>query len=322
MKRETIIKTVMFAAFVGFIFCFGASITRAQNIRPFVDCVERERDNNGALTGKYVAHFGYIHFGTVESFIPKGLATNVMSPVRNPPNQTETFQLGVHPRAFSVTLDLNVAQTWRLTSYYVTASFDTSQLCSNTPNQNSRLMTYQGKLSDGAAAANGVYDLRFQLFNAATDGRARTTQILIEDVTVTNGIFTVQLDLGANSLIYPSGNTAVSLNRTFNSAILEGEDGFFEIGVRPGTSTGAFTTLTPRQPLTAVPLAMRADTANNAFRAAFADESKISVVNTSASANECNEDSERGKQYVDLTTLRLYICTGTGGWKFIPLQTP
>lgn len=55
-------------------------------------------------------------------------------------------------------------------------------------------------------------------------------------------------------------------------AILTGEDGFFEIGVRQGNSTGAFTILTPRQPLTAVPLAMRADTANNAVRAALADK--------------------------------------------------
>ncbi len=265
---------------------FGAQAARAQNIQPYVDCVERERDNSGALTGKYIAHFGYFNYATISTFIPRGLATNSMSPVRNPPNQPETFPTGLNPRAVSVTLDMGVSETWRLTSYSVTASFAEDTLCGGN-NQNTRLMTYQGRLSDGTMSATGVYDLQFQLFNAATGGTARTNLIIAEDVTVANGIFTVPLNLGANASINSTGS-----NRALNAAILAGEDGFFEIGVRPGNSTGAFTTLTPRQSLTAVPFAMRADSASNAFRAAFADNAAnlggtpaVQFVKTDSSGN-------------------------------------
>ena len=55
--------------------------------------------------------------------------------------------------------------------------------------------TYQGRLNDSATPANGSYDLQFTLFD---DGGTQigTTQTL-EDVTVANGVFTVQLDFGA-----------------------------------------------------------------------------------------------------------------------------
>lgn len=94
--------------------------------------------------------------------------------------------------------------------------------------------TYQGRLSDGGNPANGVYDLRFILYDAA-DGGAQVGPIVIsEDVTVANGLFTVNLDFGS----------------VYNSASL-----FLDIAVRPGASTGTFTPLSPRQPLTAAPYA-------------------------------------------------------------------
>ena len=55
---------------------------------------------------------------------------------------------------------------------------------------------------------------------------------------VTNGLFTVQLDFGMSP---------------FN-----GNPRWLEIGVRPGASTGAYTTVNPRQPITATPYAIRA----------------------------------------------------------------
>ncbi len=281
--------------------CFAA--VRAQNIQPFVDCIERERDNSGALTGKYVAHFGYINYGTTAVFIPLNSAGNFLTPGRNPPNQPSTFMPGVHPRILSVTLDASVAtETWRLSTYLVTATLPTdpvtsSQLCGS-DNQNARLITYQGRLSDGSAAANGVYDLQFQLFSAATGGTARTTPITLEDVTVTNGIFTVPLNLGVNASINPTGRI-----QALNAAILSGEDNFFEIGVRPGNSTGAFTILTPRQPLTAVPLAMLADTANNAVRAAFAD-------NATTAGNSLQLGGTAANQFIKTDDSRLSCQSG------------
>lgn len=249
---------------------FVAGLVSAQaQIQPFVDCVELERDAKCATTGKYIAHFGYMSFNGGAQYIPTTSSNNLMSPIRNPPDQTETFYPGVHPRVFAVTINSGATQTWFHTSYYITASYAAGKQCGG-DSANSRLMTYQGKLSDGSTAANGIYDLQFQLFNAKTGGAARTTPIAVEDVAVENGIFTVQLDLGVNGTRLD--NQEANINLPFNAAIMDGSGGFFEIGVRPGTSTNAFTKLTPRQPLTAVPLAMRANTANDAVRAAFADK--------------------------------------------------
>ena len=304
----------MFAAFIGFVFCLGAQTARAQNIQPFVDCIERERDASGVLTGKYIAHFGYINYGTT-AFIPINSAGNILVPVRNPPNQPNNFLPGIHPRALSVTLDPSVIETWHLSAYSLTVSFDSlTQMCFNDNANSSSLMTYQGKLSDGAAAANGIYDLQFQLFNAAAGGAARTTPITVEDVPIVNGLFAVQLNLGKYATVNPTGR-----DRSLNAALLAGEDGFFEIGVRPGNLTGAFTVLTPRQPLTAVPLAMRAVMADEAFRAVFADESKIRQ-SSAPSSYDCSAVPTYGRQLVDPSTSRLYICT-SGGWKFVTLQS-
>jgi hypothetical protein len=96
--------------------------------------------------------------------------------------------------------------------------------------------TYQGKLTDAANPANGSYDLQFKLFDALSGGTQQGASVTLENVAVANGIFTVQLDFGA--------------------AAFPGAARWLEIGVRPGTSTGAFTTLTPRQPINATPYAM------------------------------------------------------------------
>lgn len=254
----------MLAILITMLIC-GASTTRAQELLPFVDCVERERDGSGNLTGKFVAHFGYINFAPFTLPVTRNTAGNLFAP-RNPPNQPDTFLPGVHPRVVSVTLEPGASASWQLSTKRAATSATTFRLCGN-DSQNPRLMTYQGRLSDGSQTANGVYDLQFQLFNAQTGGDARTNPIPVEDVTVTNGVFTVQLNLGKSATVNPRNNS-----RDLNAAILAGEDGFFEIGVRPGNSpaNAPFTVLTPRQPLTAVPLAMRADTANNAVHATFA----------------------------------------------------
>jgi hypothetical protein len=92
--------------------------------------------------------------------------------------------------------------------------------------------TYQGRLTDAGTPATGVYDLQFTLFDAATAGTTVAAPITIEDVSVTAGLFIVTLDFGA---------------------VFEGNARWLEIGVRPGTSTGAFTALTQRQAVTPAP---------------------------------------------------------------------
>ena len=55
-------------------------------------------------------------------------------------------------------------------------------------------ISYQGYLEDGGQPANGLYDLNFQLKTAA--GSNLLAPILIDDVPVAGGVFTVQLDFG------------------------------------------------------------------------------------------------------------------------------
>ncbi len=95
--------------------------------------------------------------------------------------------------------------------------------------------TYQGRLTDGGAPANGNYDLQFALFDAVSGGTLIGTQTQ-NAVSVSAGIFTVQLNFGANA--FP------------------GADRFLEISARP-SGGGSFTLLTTRQPITSTPYAIR-----------------------------------------------------------------
>jgi hypothetical protein len=102
--------------------------------------------------------------------------------------------------------------------------------------------TYQGKLTDAGSPANGAYDLQFSLFDD-TDTQQGPT-LTRDDVQVTNGVFTVQLDFGD---------------------VFDGNGRWLEVGLRPGASSGAFTVLSPRQALTSAPHAVRSLTAANAL---------------------------------------------------------
>ena len=86
--------------------------------------------------------------------------------------------------------------------------------------------TYQGRLTDGGAAANGNYDLQFALFDSLSGGAQVGSTQTLNTVAVSNGVFTVGLDFGANA---------------FNGA-----NRFLEISARP-SGGGAFTLLSPRQ---------------------------------------------------------------------------
>jgi hypothetical protein len=94
--------------------------------------------------------------------------------------------------------------------------------------------TYQGSLIDGGSPANGAYDFEFKLFNDATVGTQVGGTESKGDVTVSEGIFTVELDFGD---------------------FFNGTAYWLEIWVRLGASTGGYQQLLPRQPLTTVPYA-------------------------------------------------------------------
>src|SRR5207248_6265613 len=100
--------------------------------------------------------------------------------------------------------------------------------------------TYQGRLQDAGTNANGSYDFQFTLWDASSAGtqEPQPTPVTVTrtSVAVTNGAFTVQLDFGASAFPGPSR--------------------FLETSVRL-TGSGSFTLLSPRQPITSTPYAIR-----------------------------------------------------------------
>ncbi len=103
----------------------------------------------------------------------------------------------------------------------------------------STIFTYQGSLVDAGVPATGSYDLRFELIGPAPTA----TPITLEDVAVSGGVFSVELDFDV-----PIASSDYSLS----------------ISVRPGNSTGAFTALTPTTPIRPAPQAQVAAIASEA----------------------------------------------------------
>src|SRR5258706_2539566 len=57
--------------------------------------------------------------------------------------------------------------------------------------------TYQGRLNAQGSPADGAYDLRFGLYDAASSGAQQGPILTNSAVAVSNGLFTVTLDFGA-----------------------------------------------------------------------------------------------------------------------------
>ncbi len=97
--------------------------------------------------------------------------------------------------------------------------------------------TYQGRLTDGTNAATGIYDLRFSIWNLVAGGRVVAGPLTNAATSVSNGLFTVTLDFG--------------------TGVFAGDACWLGMGVRTNGGT-TFTTLSPRQQLTATPYAILA----------------------------------------------------------------
>ncbi|MEO7326751.1 MAG: hypothetical protein ABIW82_18165 [Dokdonella sp.] len=94
--------------------------------------------------------------------------------------------------------------------------------------------TYQGTFADAGVPASGNYDFEFALFTVASAGSA--VQVVTKTgVAVSGGLINTSIDFGA---------------QTYN-----GQVKWVEVHVRPAGG-GAYTTLSPRQALTAAPYAM------------------------------------------------------------------
>jgi hypothetical protein len=148
--------------------------------------------------------------------------------------------------------------------------------------QSSTAFTYQGFLKDNNNPANAKYDLQFTLYDAPTGGNRIGNPFVIEDLQITNGLFTVEIDFGINP---------------FSS----GQRRWIEIGIRPFDSTRPFVTLDPRIELTPVPYAIYAqkakdaENAQNAQNAETADVANSVVSGSVTSAGLANDPDSLSK---------------------------
>lgn len=125
--------------------------------------------------------------------------------------------------------------------------------------------TYQGRLDDGGNPASGTYDLRFALFDAASAGTQLAGTVTNSATAVSNGLFTVTLDFGNQ---FPGASRWV------------------EIAVRTN-GVSAFSTLAPRQIITAMPYALQAANATTAGSASSVAAANLSgtLLNSSLPAS-------------------------------------
>ena len=106
--------------------------------------------------------------------------------------------------------------------------------------------TYQGELKNSGSPVTGLCDFNFSLWDSSGSGIPPTGGTLIgaadvqTNVPVTNGLFTVTLNAGGQ----------------FTVQAFQGDLRYLQIAVRCPAGSGSYTTLGPRQSLTAAPYAM------------------------------------------------------------------
>ncbi len=105
--------------------------------------------------------------------------------------------------------------------------------------------TYQGRLDDSSGPVNGSCDFRFSLWDAANGGSQVGGNHEVTNVTVTEGNFTA----------------VVNDADQFGSSAFDGSNRWLQIEARCPAGSGSYTTLTPRQEVTAAPYASYADSA-------------------------------------------------------------
>jgi len=99
--------------------------------------------------------------------------------------------------------------------------------------------TYQGRLTSIGSPAQGLYDMRFKLFDGPDVGSGTQWGNTLTNaaVPVTNGVFTVSLNFGA--------------------AVFDGSSRYLEMAVKPSGSPEPYDLLAPRQQVASTPHSIR-----------------------------------------------------------------
>ncbi|MFN8506799.1 MAG: hypothetical protein U0547_04450 [Dehalococcoidia bacterium] len=121
------------------------------------------------------------------------------------------------------------------TAFGVSRSNDAEEPTSFALSALGNTFTFQGALDDGGSPANGAYDFRFIMYDDGVGGSQVGPAVTVNDLAVSGGIFTAPLDFGA---------------------VFQGDNRWIEVQVRAGASSGSYTTLSPRQAITATPYAL------------------------------------------------------------------
>ncbi len=102
----------------------------------------------------------------------------------------------------------------------------------------SAAISYQGMLTDRLGPARGKFDLGFTLKDDPIAGKTVGQPILVRGLEITDGLFTANLNFGPDAF--------------------DGSGRWLELSVLPANSANAFAVLSPRQPITSAPYALRA----------------------------------------------------------------
>jgi chitodextrinase len=122
---------------------------------------------------------------------------------------------------------------------------------------------YQGRLSEGGQPISGSYDFTFSLYDALTNGTQIGADVTHPGTAISNGMFTVNLDFGANAFT--------------------GDARWLQIAVRTNNDA-TFTPLSPRQLIGATPYALFAPYAGVAATAASTASNSVNAASIQSGA--------------------------------------
>lgn len=147
--------------------------------------------------------------------------------------------------------------------------------------------TYQGQLKQSGAAFDGTADFTFKLFSGPTGGTQSGSTFTAIGASVTEGLLALEIDFGI--------------------AVFDGSERWLEIAVHAPSNGGAgpYTTLVPRQKLTAAPYALRA--LNASISGVQPNQVNLSNPNNVIAGSSLNVAS--GTLFVDPASQRVGIGT-------------